>query len=170
MRGKVSRKTIILLLTVVVVLISCMPPVNKFVRNNPADPLADNYQGYNTVGSADEVVPEKPGDGKEVVWLKFVVSELSGGGVYDIQISGDSDFSGTPVYEKEDYDTNILTITKSDMCNITTGNTYYWRVRAHKTGDNWGKWSSAVSFTTTGLSVSNISPVNGSSTADIRLF
>ena len=110
--------------------------------NNFGDPLADNYQGYETVNDPDSI---KPVITDEVDYYQFLSSEIVDADYYKIEIATDSDFSDV-VFLKTDYDTNQFIIDSDYKINTTM----YWHVAAFK-DDSWGGWSETASFQGPGI-------------------
>jgi len=112
-------------------------------HDDEKDPNSSNYQGFNTVLSADEISTYSPdNDAKlRVMPEKFVISEVEGAEVYSIQISTSSSFN-TLSFEKNDYTSNQMT---SGLPVLAQGQWYYWRAQAKKNGV-WGSWTQASSF------------------------
>jgi outer membrane protein assembly factor BamB len=132
---------IFLLILPALLLCSC------FDFNNPLDPEADDYQGYLSVKSIEDVEPESPANGGET-WRELTCSNYKGADLYWIQISSSAtDFEGNLVYEKTDYASPEIHIPKDSAVQADVP--YYWRVKAHDfTSGEWAQeWSSTREFT-----------------------
>jgi len=72
---------------------------------------------------------------------EFDWSDVSEATNYEIQVDNTNSFASP------DIDESNLTSPTYTAANSLTDGTYYWRVRAKNSQDNWGDWSSVWSFT-----------------------
>lgn len=155
----IVKKSVYMLLILLLTsyLCSCPAPFNQ---NNPVDSGADNYQGFEAVGSIEEIAPYSP-DAEEFIYPIFTSSVSAEGSVdlYDFQVNDSEDFS-SPLLEKSSIGSNIATF---DNTSLSSGTTLYWRVRAHSgESGTWSDWSPAVNcFTSSGIDKSSIVPNDG---------
>ena len=146
----------------VALLLAGCPQIFTDGLDNPIDPKADSYQGFETVDHPDEV-RAVTASGVEMIWPEFLVSKLNGATGYHLQIATEAGFSpDTIVYDKEDF-TNHLMRSAGDL---EAGVTYYWRVRAHG-NDVTGSWTEVRSFTVANM-MTGMSPLAGGVTLEDR--
>ncbi len=106
--------------------------------DNPVDPEAPNYQGFDTVADSNNINLVSPEDGLSFDFPpEFSWTPVDGAQQYHLQIAETSDFSSI-LYEIDDCEQGSHLV--SDM-SCETGD-IFWRVRAKK-NDEWGVWSSA---------------------------
>ncbi len=125
--------------------------------NNPVDPEADAYQGYETVSNADDISSNSQ---RGAQWVIFTASEVDGATAYHLQVTttGDGAFAA-PIVDDASFSTNVMAPTG----NLIANTTYRWRARAQK-GGAWGAWSEAA--TAIFADTAGMSPADGASTTD----
>jgi hypothetical protein len=110
--------------------------------NNPVDPDAGKYQGYDTVSSTDDILAHTD-DGVSMFFPDLVVSEVLEADGYRLQIATDAAFgSGSIVYENDQLSSNTISV----MTELFAGTDYVWRASA-SAGGTWGAWTEARAFT-----------------------
>jgi len=89
-----------------------------------------------------------PGDGKDLNpdSLQFKWSKVDGAENYDMQIASDRAFN------KILYTYSDITDTVTTLDSLDTGISFYWRVRANKTGQS-GPWSNVSEFRVAGINL-----------------
>lgn len=134
-----------------------------YVYDNVTDRESENYQGFTTVATVDEVSAEYPVEDSTIMWAEFRASQVADGkvDVYALQIAESVEDFSSPVYEDQASDTNIFYPSLSE-------GTWYYRVRAHETGGEWGEWSTSVIFSATSGIVSEMEMTNPSSLTSTR--
>jgi len=137
-----------------------------YVYDNVTDRGAENYQGYTTVATVEEVTGDWPEEGEEEIWCLFRSSVVIDGGSdrYALQISSGADGFESPLYENLDSANNVFDVSAA---NISEGSLYY-RVKARPTGGDWPEgWSETVSFTAvSGVDETGLDPADGGFTPD----
>ena len=116
-------------------LIACTDPLD-----NPVDPEAPSYQGYESVESADDITIISIENGTVIYEISFQANKVVTADAYQIQIADDELFS-IIVYDRSDYDGNDIVLN-----NPIPNGSFFLRVRAHEEGGDWGVWSSIVQF------------------------
>lgn len=134
-----------------------------YVYDNVTDRGAENYQGYTTVTTVDEVTADHPLEGETLTWCEFKASKVldNGADLYGLQVAA----SATGFGETPDITSASNEINASSM-NLTEGSWCY-RVAARDAGGTWGDWSTAVSFAAnSGVDEAVLSPTDGGFTPD----
>ncbi|MFZ4617758.1 MAG: hypothetical protein ACOYM2_16375, partial [Rectinemataceae bacterium] len=55
--------------------------------NDPADPKAQAYQGYETVKNPDAIAPVSPADGATLVGTLLTTNKIAGATVYELRLA-----------------------------------------------------------------------------------
>lgn len=143
---------------------TCSPYFLEY--DNPVDPKAESYNGYNTVASAAEVIADWPEEDAEATWCVFRSSVVIDGGSdrYALQIASSIDGFETPLYEVVDSAGNVFNVSAA---NLSEGALFY-RVKARTSDGEWAKdWSDVVGFTAvSGVNPDSLSPASGEGTID----
>jgi len=128
--------------------------------DNPADPEATSYQGYDTVKEADAVAPVHADSGVVAFVPKLVAVKVAGAQAYHFRVSATAD-SAAFFYESAETTANEYLPVD---CFGLSATTYYWFVRA-KVGGIWGAWSEETA--TFSLSaIKGLSPASGGTSSD----
>ncbi|MDC7228180.1 MAG: SUMF1/EgtB/PvdO family nonheme iron enzyme [Spirochaetales bacterium] len=124
---------------------------------NPVDVESPEYQGFLTTEDKDNIalIPDD-----ETCWCIFRSNIIFDATAYQLQISNIEDFSGELLFNKDDFDSNVMV----PLHDFIVGEIYYYRVRALKDG-SWGVWSDIgeVSFVNI---ITNAVPAEGDSYLD----
>jgi formylglycine-generating enzyme required for sulfatase activity len=115
--------------------------------DNPADPEAGNYQGYETVASPDLMAGVNPADGGVLFSTKLLVTKVRSAQAYALRIaisSADLESDATCLYAKDDFSANAMSISAA---NLVIGSQYFWKARAKGPDGAWGAWTAPWSFT-----------------------
>jgi N-acetylneuraminic acid mutarotase len=113
------------------------------VFDNPADPLATDYQGYPTVNDVSEVAPGYPSSGESLGQgssIELLVSKVLTADEYGAQVSLTSSPFEDGIVVELTGSTNRLTVPK----DMAFPGLFSWRAKAKATGGDWGPWSSQV--------------------------
>lgn len=130
-----------------VILIACLASCDLWgPRDNPVDPDAEGYQGYVTVTRSTDIGPVSPADGDGMTDTTLVINPVAEAISYELRIASTaSDLDSNPVFVKDDYSQNLLSISAATLSNSTT---YFWKARSKGKDGVWGEWSRAFHFTT----------------------
>jgi len=151
-----KMKSIIGLASMMLVLVSCTDVFSKL--NNPIDPKADSYMGYDTVGDANLIGPGIPSDGGNLSSFELTVTKVTGATLYDLRIALTADnLELAPLYTAPANATNVFDLANAPLENATT---YYWQAKAKNANGIWGNWSEVASFKTNWTVASTV-PRNG---------
>jgi hypothetical protein len=125
-------------------LFSCSQLFSKL--DNPADPKADDYQGYPTVEKSADIRPVSPPDAGTLVGTTLTMTKVGGATAYEFVLAASAAaLSTSPILDKSDYSTNVIDISAAPIADSTT---YYWKAKAKESNGNWGDWSTIASFST----------------------
>ena len=114
-------------------------------RDNPADPGAKNYAGYDTVTSPDEIAAMSPASGGTLTGTTLSVTKVIGATTYELRIaSSAAALDSAPLYSKADFASNVMDISSSGIQDKTS---YWWKARAAIVGKA-GSWSAVYSLST----------------------
>ncbi|MGM9868050.1 MAG: dockerin type I domain-containing protein [Sodaliphilus sp.] len=109
---------------------------------------------------ADQVTLLSPINGASATWSQTFSWTAATDATYHLQIASDANFNNV-VIEKTGLSTNSLTV---DLGDLSSGNTYYWRV-ATQQPNRITKWSESATFKapvrTAAQAVTLVSPDNG---------
>jgi len=155
-----NRISIFLVLTLIVLTSTC---TLWGIMDDPADPNAASYQGYETVSETSEVKPSVDDYGQVRFAPALIANKVAGAEAYGFQIATTSDFSA-PLHTSAESTSNIYY--PIDWAEFSSSLDYNWRVRAKK-GGIWGPWSSPCSFIIAVPEFGTISPVNGATIATL---
>jgi hypothetical protein len=128
--------------------------------NNPVDPDAPGYQGYDTIEDVNAVKPYVP-DGAKLIFPVFTISKVVGADAYRLQIATDNIFNNV-IFSQDGFESHMM----APRADMEAGDIYYWRGAARKNGV-WGSWTDPRAFTMTDILV-GASPANGASTTNTR--
>lgn len=123
---------------------------------NPADPSAANYQGFETVGSPDDIGSHTD---DSLLFPRFVVTEVVDAEAYRLEIAESQVFDAATIVYEEEFESNIMPV----VTDLAAGTTYYWRAAARVDGA-WGSWTGKRSIQMQQLS--GIAPSSGETTTD----
>jgi hypothetical protein len=102
--------------------------------NNPVDPEAPDYQGYETVENPDDIKPVG-GDAGELFFPPlFLAEKVVGATAYQFQMADNAGFAPVLWTSSEASENELL---PTALGYLYADTTYYWRVRA-KVNDEWG--------------------------------
>ena len=157
MKKKLCITTVFCACLLACFMIACRPMIN------PIDPKAENYQGYPTIDTMDDMSLVFPGEDTILYYLDLTWAELLGTEQYHIQVSSsESGFEDSIVYEKADCTENSAVIE-----SLAQGD-YFYRIRALQNGE-WTSWTDVLSFSAAPLlSAENISPEYGGNIPDMK--
>jgi len=130
-----QNAVIAILVTLLVLFNAC------YNYNNPVDREAANYQGFITVATVEEVVPNLA-DGQDLVFLEINVLMCLTADRYRFQVTDSKGSYSSPMYDAEQ-SSNLFDFSS---VNLESG-TYYCRTMARDTNGTWGNWSREVPFT-----------------------
>jgi hypothetical protein len=118
--------------------------------DNPGDPKAANYQGYETVSSPADIRIVSPASGASLSGVYVTATKLAGAAAYGIKIAAsEAGVDSEPLFSKTDYALNVMDLSDSGIRNSTT---YYCRVGAAPPSTTVA-WSPVSSFTTTSTAI-----------------
>jgi len=131
--------------------------------DNPADPAATSYQGYETIKDPDAIAPVRTDTGIVVYVPKLVATKVAGATAYQFRIAVASDFA-VPLYTSAEVAVNeYLPV---DCFGLSATTTYYWSVRAKADG-TWGEWSTeTATFSLSSAEPDTANPVNQATITD----
>lgn len=157
-------RTLAALVITALVLASCEDLYGAL--DNPADPQANSYPGYDTVAGVDDLTVHTADGLTEFFVPELVASKVLSASGYQFQIGSAADFGSGIALDTGEQASNTLAITQAqfDAMALVAGTTYYWRVRAYDSasGDP-GPWSAPRTLTMQG--VGGLSP--GASAASV---
>lgn len=128
--------------------------------NNPVDPEATDYIGYEVTLESNKVTNQQPLSGEEVVYPAVVWSQCLGNVLYAYEIASDFSFSGlslvSTAYDLLSNSSALFqynsekswpTVGEENLWALPVG-TYWWRanVKGEATLNEWGDWSYPQSF------------------------
>lgn len=139
---KQTAKTGLLLLGITVITLSAscdlVSVADTFTRDNALDPGADNYQGYTTVDSFDQLAFLSPSSGASSSFFPgLMLTELVGAGSYQFQLASSSaalDLSPALDASGAENFLDPVTIVPS------TAGTWYLRARVRNSEGLWSGW------------------------------
>jgi len=153
-----KKRAIIGTVFISILLSSCTELWGKL--DNPADPEATSYQGYDTVKEADAVAPVQADSGVLAYVPKLVAVKVAGAQAYQFRVSATAN-SAAFFYESAETTANEYLPVD---CFGLSATTYYWFVRA-KVAGNWGAWSEETA--TFSLSaITGLSPASSGTSSD----
>ena len=129
--------------------------------DNPADPEATSYQGYETVKEADAVAPVQADSGVLAYIPKLVAVKVAGAQAYQFRVSATDDYTA---YIYQSAETTVNEYLPVDYLGLSAATTYYWFVRA-KVGGNWGAWSEETAKFSLSA-ITGLSPAHGGTSFD----
>ncbi|MEI6876402.1 MAG: chitobiase/beta-hexosaminidase C-terminal domain-containing protein, partial [Spirochaetota bacterium] len=114
-------------------------------RDNPADPGAQNYSGYDTVTNPEEIAAVSPAPGGTLIGTTLSVTKVIGATAYELRIaSSAATLESAPLFSKADFPSNVMDISGSGIQHKTS---YWWKARAVVAGKA-GAWSAVYSLST----------------------
>ena len=128
--------------------------------NNPVDPKADDYIGYEVVLEENKVINVSPKNGEKIKYPALLWTEALGDATYAVQISQYNHFDIYPnIYTNENLKENWLalytydskkpwdTVNQEPLWSLPAGN-YWWRtnIKSEATLNSWGDWCNATNF------------------------
>lgn len=125
--------------------------------DSPYDEAGEDYQGYPTVPTADQITAVTTG---EFTWVpELVAAEVVGASAYEFQVAESSDVASSVVWEIST-NTNIVQPGKDGLL----AGSYWWRARA-TTGGETGPWTSVTRFSVLS-SIIAMEPADGEKVSD----
>jgi hypothetical protein len=131
--------------------------------DNPADPKAASYPGYDTVSDSSSIAPVYPAKSGTLSGAQVTMTKVAKATTYALRITASEvALASASFFTKSDYPTNLMDISASGIIDSTK---YYWQTRASlDNGATWGSWSAAASFTTdfsTPVATPTFNPASG---------
>jgi formylglycine-generating enzyme required for sulfatase activity len=134
--------------------------------DDPADPKASSYQGYEKVADPDAIRTVAPADGGTLSGTILTATKVSVASAYELAIgTSAAALESAPFYQNAGYSSNVMDISAVAIQNQAS---YWWKVRAI-VGSTPGAWSSLISFKTewsTPAATPSFSPAAGTYTSD----
>ncbi len=155
----VRSVAIVVVLTAALALLTGCPDLFG-PQNNPADPEAENYQGYDTVDSIDDVGVVTDGQTAHA-WIPTVAVTPSADATgYEILVEVQVDGEWRTAYE------HLQESHEFDLGGAELGaGAYRYSIRAHGSGDEVGSWTPHTTLVVEAL-VTGLSPTNGAVVED----
>ncbi len=151
------RRPLSFFLPVLLLLFSCQPFGSY---DNPGDPKASNYQGFETVATVADVSLVYPKAGGTFEGVKVTLTQVLGASSYRIALAASQ--AALASASAQVSESNTFDISAAKLADKST----YWIQASAKGSDgNWGSWIGPVKFTTaytTAAATPTFSPVAGS--------
>jgi uncharacterized repeat protein (TIGR02543 family) len=128
--------------------------------NNPVDPEASSYQGFETVESEADMKALSPAPGASLSWPSFVATGFKGAKSYQLQVATTNEFAAADlVFDKADFGSSGMKVASG--FDATAGTTLYWRVRARKVDGGYTAFTVPSSFVAASISDEGRRPADG---------
>jgi hypothetical protein len=151
------RRPLSFFFPVLLLLFSCQPFGSY---DNPGDPKASNYQGFETVATVADVSLVYPKAGGTFEGVKVTLTQVLGASSYRIALAASQ--AALASASAQVSESNTFDISAAKLADKTA----YWIQASAKGSDgNWGSWIGPVKFTTaytTAAATPTFSPVAGS--------
>jgi len=131
--------------------------------DNPADPAAPSWQGYETVKDPDAVAPVEAESGTVAYVPTLLAGKVAGATAYQFRVSATADPEAYLYQSAEVTANEYLPV---DCFGLSTTTTYYWFVRAKADG-TWGAWSrETATFSLSAAEPGQVWPMTGMTSSD----
>ena len=131
--------------------------------DNPADPAAPSWQGYETVKDPDAIAPIDADTGVVTYVPTLLAGKVAGATAYQFRVSASAD---PEAYLYESAEVAVNEYLPVDCFGLTATTTYYWFVRA-KAGGTWGEWSTeTATFSLSAAEPGQVWPMTGMTSSD----